>query len=340
MMLRNGVPVVLLAVAMACGVCSALVIAIYGGNWPDSWPRELEPFRARAWTFGFEGFGLEETVHQIPFDSREEFEGAWPHILKLKSKGGPLILEKSPFATAGQRIEAGVCIKWPPGTVRQLPDGTRLEAKAPWPDSAISPAGELPEYVMPEHGTWVPCTTKLPKERFRARVDIILVVDGRVVDLNRLELPGETPIVDRRFLRAAPQPLPAAPQPQPPAGLHAAASVGNRAEVARLLAGGADVNARGPDGRTPLHYAAEQGRLEVVQLLLGKGADVNAEEARRRTPLHLAAQGGHREVAEALLKAGADVNAVDGQGWTPAVFAVRAGHRDLADLLGRSGGVE
>jgi hypothetical protein len=199
MRLRNGVFVVLLAVAMACGVCSALVVAIHGGSWPDSWSRELEPFRARAKTFQVEGLGLEETVYQIPFDSREEFQGAWPHILKLKSKGAPLILERSPFATAGERIEAGVRIKWPPGTVRQLPDGTRLEAKAPWPDSAISPAGELPEYVMLGNGTWVPCTTKLPEERFRARVDIVLVVDGRVVDLNRLELPGETPIVDRRF---------------------------------------------------------------------------------------------------------------------------------------------
>jgi RNA polymerase sigma factor (sigma-70 family) len=137
-----------------------------------------------------------------------------------------------------------------------------------------------------------------------------------------------------------PQPLPPAPQPAPLAPLHGAASAGNRAEVERLLAGGADVNARSPDGRTPLHYAAEQGSLEIVQLLLAKGADVNAEDARRRAPLHLAAQGGHREVAEALLKAGAGVNATDFDGWTPTGYAVRARHQDLADLLARSGGVE
>jgi RNA polymerase sigma factor (sigma-70 family) len=138
-----------------------------------------------------------------------------------------------------------------------------------------------------------------------------------------------------------PQAMAAAPQLGASlAPLHAAALAGNRAEVERLLAGGADVNARGPEGRTPVHYAAEAGRLEVVELLVEKRADVNAEDTRRRGPLHLAAQGGHREVAEALLKAGAEVNATDFDGWTPTGYAVRAKHQDLADLLARSGGVE
>jgi RNA polymerase sigma factor (sigma-70 family) len=125
-----------------------------------------------------------------------------------------------------------------------------------------------------------------------------------------------------------------------PTGLHGAALAGNKAEVERLLAGGADVNARDDVGRTPLHFAAEQGRLEVAQFLLSKGADVNAEDKRRCTPLHLAAQGGHREVSEALLKAGAEVNAVDAEGWTPTGRATQAGHKDLAAFLAEHGGVE
>ena len=32
-----------------------------------------------------------------------------------------------------------------------------------------------------------------------AGVDIVLVVDGSVVDLNRIQLPADTPIIDRRF---------------------------------------------------------------------------------------------------------------------------------------------
>ena len=35
--------------------------------------------------------------------------------------------------------------------------------------------------------------------RHRARIDIVLVVDGNIVDLNRMPLPANTPIVDRWF---------------------------------------------------------------------------------------------------------------------------------------------
>jgi hypothetical protein len=336
-MRRNRASVVLLALSMSCAVCSALVLVAPGGSWPGSWPKELESVRDRATTLQIEGMGICEVEYQILLQGRDEFEAAWPHILELKSKGAPLVLERSPYVSAGQRIEAGVCIKWPAGSVRQLPDGTRLEAKAPWPQSARLPSGDLPEYVVPEHGTWVPATPgRVPDEWYRARVDIILVVDGRVVDLNRLELPGETPIVDRRFPHTGERPA-AAPVP---AGVHAAAFGGHGAEVERLLAAGTDVDARDPAGRTPLHFAAEQGHLEVVQLLLAGGANVNAGDDRRQTPLHRAAQSGHRAIVEALLKAGTDVNATDLEGRTPTGLAVQAGHEEVANLLREHGGVE
>jgi hypothetical protein len=34
-----------------------------------------------------------------------------------------------------------------------------------------------------------------------------LVVDGKIVDLNRIPIPADTPIVDERFDRASPQKL-------------------------------------------------------------------------------------------------------------------------------------
>jgi hypothetical protein len=34
---------------------------------------------------------------------------------------------------------------------------------------------------------------------YRARVDIVLIVDGKIVDLNRIPLPADTPIIDKRF---------------------------------------------------------------------------------------------------------------------------------------------
>jgi len=175
------------------------------GNWPDSWPEELERYRTQARTFGV-GHGIQETVYEIHFHKRGEFEQAWPHILKLKSKGAPLILQKSPstYNVSGSTAETGVRILCPSGGVLGLPDGTRLEAGPPWPESVRSPSGEIPEYVVPKEGNWVPFDGKeLTTGIFlhRARIDIVLITDGKVVDLNRIPLPPDSPIIDRRFVK-------------------------------------------------------------------------------------------------------------------------------------------
>jgi len=199
MRLRNGVLVVVLAVGMTCAVCSALSEYTERGSWPDSWPKELEPLRDSAKTI-YHSFGVQGVAYVIPFDNRDQFEKAWPYILKLKSKGAPLILEKGPATYGPANVPAGVCILWPTEGRLKLDDGKWLEARAPWPESARLPSGELPEYVVPDHETWIPSPAKGAQAHgWRARVDVILVVDGRIVDLNRIELPAETPIIDRRF---------------------------------------------------------------------------------------------------------------------------------------------
>ena len=197
----NKVLSVILGISLMSVVCYALVMTSNRGNWPDSWPKELESLRERAKTVQVM-HGIQETVYEIPFESREEFEKAWPHILKLKSKGAPVILEKSPstYAISGSSMPTGVRILWPSGGTVERPDGTRLEAKAPWPESIKSGRGELPEYVTAEGGKWIPVTGGERRGFLnRARVDIMLVTDGRVIDLNRIELPSETPIIDKRF---------------------------------------------------------------------------------------------------------------------------------------------
>lgn len=194
------------AVGIGCVVCSAVVMVNPKGTWPDSWPKELDALRDRATTVQV-AHGIQETAYEIPFTSREEFERVWPHILTLRSKGAPLILEKAPstYSVSGSTMPVGVRVLWPSGGTMELPDGTHLTAKAPWPESVLSAAGGLPEYVMVEGGKWVAVTEKNRKDHpgflHRCRVDIVLVTDGQVVDLNRIELPAETPIVDRRFKR-------------------------------------------------------------------------------------------------------------------------------------------
>jgi len=80
---------------LVASLCLALVGIRYEGDWPDTWPKELDPLRAQARTLDV-GTGIQQTVYEIPFTSREEFEAAWPHILAVKSEGAPLILVKSP----------------------------------------------------------------------------------------------------------------------------------------------------------------------------------------------------------------------------------------------------
>jgi ankyrin repeat protein len=64
-----------------------------------------------------------------------------------------------------------------------------------------------------------------------------------------------------------------------------------------------------------LLLASERGEVEAIRRLLAQGADVNARDtrskAKRSTPLLLAARHGHHEAVRALLQAGADVTASD-----------------------------
>lgn len=142
----------LLAVAMVLGV-AASGRAEYGvwdkGVWPDTWPKELETLRAQAKTY--EGPRVLTRWYLIPFTKREEFEAAWPHLLKVKAKGAPIVLVRGPRTDFFALAPAGVMVQTPP--VAEKADATSIE----------------------------------------------LVVDGEIVDLNRIELPADTPIVDKRF---------------------------------------------------------------------------------------------------------------------------------------------
>jgi len=110
------------------------------------------------------------------------------------------------------------------------------------------------------------------------------------------------------------------------------AAQGNQVEAAgRLIAQGADVNARGRWGRTPLDVAAMWGQKEVAELLIAQGADVNDRRGSGKTPLHYIfdwALSGRvdpkrlAEVIELLVDKGADINAKDEEGNTPLAEAL------------------
>jgi hypothetical protein len=136
------------------------------GTWPDTWPKELEPLRkqSKSYTGGGE---VNRTFHEIRFSSREEFEAAWPHLLKIKTDKAPIFLSRSPVKYLGP-LDSGVRV-W-----------MELETSKPRPPGPI--AG-----------------VKNARRRWIYATHIELIVDGKIVDLNRIKLPVDTPVVDERF---------------------------------------------------------------------------------------------------------------------------------------------
>ncbi|KAL8844430.1 MAG: hypothetical protein Q9176_001340 [Flavoplaca citrina] len=107
---------------------------------------------------------------------------------------------------------------------------------------------------------------------------------------------------------------------------------------------GANVNAKGVDGKAPLHLAAMQGNPDIVQLLVDHQSDVNITTSLRggvgerkfngqRTPLHWACAGGHESCVRLLIKHGADVNAKNYTDRTPLQEALMRSHLSIAEFL-------
>ncbi|KAJ1473086.1 ankyrin repeat-containing domain protein, partial [Baffinella frigidus] len=115
--------------------------------------------------------------------------------------------------------------------------------------------------------------------------------------------------------------------------LFTAAGTGDKKEVQRLIAGGADVNFGHSNGSTALHWAAANGFEEVVRTLLDAGAEVAAKNNGGDTALHFGAINGHEGVAKVLLGAGADVAAKDSAGATALLYGATNGHEGVVTIL-------
>ena len=142
-------------------------------------------------------------------------------------------------------------------------------------------------------------------------------------------------------------------------GLHLAAHEGDIAETVRLLAEGADPDARDRAQRTPAHVAAFASHGDVIAALAAGGADMSALESRAYdvltiaavaddpelvslamdlgnspelitsvydgTALIAAAHLGHHEVVARLVAGGAPIDHVNNLGWTALMEAVVLG---------------
>jgi ankyrin repeat protein len=112
------------------------------------------------------------------------------------------------------------------------------------------------------------------------------------------------------------------------------------AEVDRMIAAGADVDAPIPPNlQPPLARAVKLGRTRVVAMLLERGAspDTRGWDRSGRSVLHEAPSTGSKEILALLLQFGADPNVVDAYGATPLYRVVGQGIVDLAEMLLEAG---
>ncbi|MCE8539232.1 ankyrin repeat domain-containing protein [Ruegeria pomeroyi] len=155
-------------------------------------------------------------------------------------------------------------------------------------------------------------------------------------------------------------------------GLFRAAYKGDVAGIERLVAEGADVDARDSKGRTPVHVAAFASQDEALRALAEAGANMNALEHRAYdvvtiaavaddpelmslaielgndpglitspylgTGLIAAAHLGHAEVVRRLIDAGAPLDHINNLHWTAVIEAVVLGdggpdHQAVLDAL-------
>ncbi|XP_030034073.2 LOW QUALITY PROTEIN: ankycorbin [Manduca sexta] len=117
-----------------------------------------------------------------------------------------------------------------------------------------------------------------------------------------------------------------------------AASAGSAAAVLALHQAGAKVDDSDRDGLTALHCAAARGHTEALETLVGLcGARVDIADSHGCTPLHYAAALGHADATVALLQHGADAHRQDRRGRSPAHTAAAKGQLETVRILGARG---
>ncbi|MGV3720529.1 MAG: hypothetical protein ACO1SX_06425 [Actinomycetota bacterium] len=159
------------AALIVLGLCSAAHAAYSvndSGTWPRSWPRQLEPLRKQARTFV--GPTVAQQHFAIRFTDRADFEAAWPQLLKVKTKGAPVFLVRSPNFFLGDGVKAGVIVHSPPVGQSNNPN--------------------TPEAPIPGVAN--------PRVRWMNTTFLEVVVDGDDIDPDRIRFPANTPLLDER----------------------------------------------------------------------------------------------------------------------------------------------
>lgn len=117
-------------------------------------------------------------------------------------------------------------------------------------------------------------------------------------------------------------------------GLHAAAQRGDVAQIQRLVAAGAALNARDPYGRTAVHVAAFARQREVLRALAKAGADLQLLENDRYDAVTIAAVADDEATLQTLLSLGASAKLTTSRyDGTALIAAAHLGHDGVVRQL-------
>lgn len=117
-------------------------------------------------------------------------------------------------------------------------------------------------------------------------------------------------------------------------GLHAAAHKGDVAQLQRLVASGASLNATDAHGRTPLHVATFAGRREAIRALAKAGADLNRLDSDRYDAVTIASVADDEETLKVLLQLGASAKQTTSRyDGTALIAAAHLGHDGVVRQL-------
>lgn len=117
-------------------------------------------------------------------------------------------------------------------------------------------------------------------------------------------------------------------------GLHAAAHKGDVAQIDRLAAARADLNARDGNGRTPLHVATFARQREAIRALVKAGAGIDLLDNDRYDAVTIASVADDEETLRTLLSLGASARQVTSRyDGTALIAAAHLGHDGVVRQL-------
>jgi len=106
----------------------------------------------------------------IRFTDQAQFESAWTHLVKVKTKGAPVFLVRGPSFFLGEGVKSGVVVHSPPVGQSKNPNT---------PEAPIAGVTN-------------------PRMRWMNTTYLVVVVDGDVIDPDRIRMPANTPVIDER----------------------------------------------------------------------------------------------------------------------------------------------